>query len=266
MGFKQKYGPTALVIGASEGLGAAWATEIAKKGLDLVLVARRKEPLEALANKLIEKYQIKVISVVADLSDPNALNNIQLGIGQKEIGLLVYNVALSYIGPFLDNPAGAHAQAINVNVLNPLLFVHHFGGEMVKRGKGGIILMASLAGFQGAGFLTTYASTKAFDRVFGEGLWYEWKDKGVDVLACSAGATATPNYIATKPKALSFFAPKVQTPEDVVEETIGKLGKVPSFIPGLGNRLAAFFMHRFMTRKLAVTVMGDTTKGMYGIN
>ena len=122
-----------------------------------------------------------------------------------------------------------------------------------------------MAGFQGSGFLTTYSSTKAFDRVFAEGLWYEWKDKGVDVIACCAGATLTPNYNNTKPKPLGFGAPKVLSPEEVVKETLPQLGKVPSFIPGLGNRWASFFMQRIMPRKLAITIMGDTTKNMYNI-
>ncbi len=82
-------------------------------------------------------------------------------------------------------------------MLTPLDMLHTFGGKMLARGRGGIVLMASLAGFQGSGFLSMYAATKAFNRIMAESLWYEWKDSGVDVIACCAGATSTLNFIET---------------------------------------------------------------------
>ena len=125
--------------------------------------------------------------------------------------------------------------------------------------------MTSLAGFQGSGFLALYAATRAFTRVLAEGLWYEWKSKGVDVIACCAGATLTPGYINSNPKAAGFFAPKVQRPDEVVEECFRKIGKVPSFIPGTGNKIASFFMTHLLSRKTAVNIMGNTTREMYSI-
>ena len=123
--------------------------------------------------------------------------------------------------------------------------------------------MSSIAGIQGSGFLSTYAATKAFNRILAEGLWYEWKNKGVDVIACCAGATLTPNYINTKPQKISFAAPKAQKPEQVVEECLNKLGKVPSFVSGTGNKIATLFMS-LMSRKHAVNLMGDSARKMYG--
>jgi short-subunit dehydrogenase len=98
-----------------------------------------------------------------------------------------------------------------------------------------------------------------------EGLWYEWKDKGVDVIACCAGATSTPNFLNTQPEKSSMFAPKVQTPEEVVNECFKKLGKVPSFVTGSGNKFASFIMQKLMPRKMAIQIMGDTTRKMYRI-
>ena len=123
--------------------------------------------------------------------------------------------------------------------------------------------MASLAGFQGSGFLAAYAASKAFNRVLAESLWYEWKDRGVDVIACCAGATATPNFIRSNPEKASFFAPRVQKPQAVVEACFKQLGKQPSFIPGVGNRIASFIMQRLLPRKMAINIMGDTTRKMY---
>ena len=125
--------------------------------------------------------------------------------------------------------------------------------------------MASIAGFQGSGYLSTYAATKAFNRVLAEGLWYEWKQKGVDVIACCAGATATPNYVNTNPGKASSLEPKPQLPEQVVEECLSKIGKVPSFISGTGNKLVTFLMQHIFSRKQAINMISDGMVKMYGI-
>jgi short-subunit dehydrogenase len=260
---KQKYGSFALVAGASEGIGAAFAHYLAAEGMDLVLVARRKAPLDQLAALLSQQYNIQVDCIYCDLSAPDAAQHIQSALQGKEINLLVYNAALSYIGPFEKNTLEHHDQIAYTNMITPMNLLQLFGTPMLERGKGALILMASLAGFQGSGFLAAYAASKAFNRVLAESLWYEWKDRGVDVIACSAGATATPNFIQTKPEKSSFFAPRVQEPAEVVDACFKQLGKQPSFIPGIGNRVASFLMQRLMPRKMAIQIMGDTTRGMY---
>ncbi len=151
----------------------------------------------------------------------------------------------------------------DVNMITPMRLVKVFGEKMLKNRKGGIILMSSLAGFQGSGFLASYAATKAFNRVFAESLWYEWKEKGVDVMACCAGATSTKNYIETHPGKSGLLAPAVTTPEEVVEECFKHLGKNPSFVAGAGNRMASFFMNRVLLRKMAIKIMGDATRQIY---
>ncbi len=241
MTFKEKYGNTALVAGASEGMGAAWANALAARGFDLVLIARRSEPLEETARHITEQYGVKVLPVTCDLADADATQQIINAIGDRAVDFLVYNAALSYIGPFLATGLQTHTDIAKVNMLTPMAMLHYFGGKMAERGKGGVVLMASIAGFQGSGYLATYAATKAFNRVLAEGLWYEWKTKGVDVIACCAGATATPNYVNTKPGKASPLEPKPQLPEEVVEECLRKIGTMPSFISGTGNKLVTFF-------------------------
>lgn len=263
MTLKEKYGSLALVAGASEGIGAAMANYLASKGMDLVLVARRKEPLELFANSLSNKYKVNTYCIVCDLTNPNATQNIQEALDGKEINVLVYNAALSYIGPFENNSILQQQQIAYANMITPMNMLKIFGESMLNKKKGAVIIMASLAGFQGSGFLAAYAATKAFNRVLAESLWYEWKNKGVDVIACCAGATSTPNFIKTKPEKANFFAPKVQSPEQVVNECFEKLGKQPSFITGTGNKVASFIMQRLLPRKMAITIMGDTTRKMY---
>ncbi|HEY4323754.1 MAG TPA: SDR family NAD(P)-dependent oxidoreductase [Mucilaginibacter sp.] len=266
MTFKEKYGNTALIAGASEGMGAAYACALAEHGLDLVLIARRKEPLEETASKIREQFNVKVLSITCDLADADATRQIADAIGGMNIDFMVYNAALSYIGPFLATDLSTHTNIVTVNTLTPLPMLHYFGGKMVERKMGGIVLMASIAGFQGSGYLSTYAATKAFNRVLAEGLWYEWRPHGVDVIACCAGATATPNYINTNPAKASPLEPKPQLPEDVVEECLRKIGTTPSFVSGTGNKLVTFLMQHIFTRKKAIEMMGDGMKKMYGIN
>jgi short-subunit dehydrogenase len=263
MQLKQKYGPTALIAGASEGLGAAYAHYLAKEGVSLVLVARRTAPLELLAKQLVDQYKIKVQCISCDLAETNAAKHIQEELKGEDVNLLIYNAALSYIGPFEKNSLEHHQQLAMANMNTPMQMTQIFGEGMLKKGKGAIVLMASLAGFQGSGFLAAYAASKAFNRVLAESLWYEWKDRGIDVIACCAGATSTPNYLDTKPAKISAFAPKVQTPEEVVIDCFEALGKKPSVITGKGNRMASFFMQKILPRKMAINIMGDTTRKMY---
>ena len=264
-GLKAKYGQTAMIAGASEGLGAAYATALAKQGFDVVLIARRVEPLKALAAQLESDYKVQGTVIACDLADKDATEQIKLALGDKQIDFLVYNACVSYIGPFLETDIETHLRIAEVNMITPMKMLYHFGAEMLRRRRGAIVMMASMAGLQGSGYLSTYGATKAFDRIFAEGLWYEWKNKGVDIIACCAGATATPNYLNTNPKKTSMFEPKAQIPEDVVAECFTKIGQTPSYISGSSNRFASFLMQKLFSRKTAVNMMGDTTTKMYGI-
>jgi uncharacterized protein len=263
MNLKQKYGNTALIAGSSEGIGAAFATLLASEGMDIVMIARRTAPLEQLADSLKERYKVNVLCITADLSENGIIRYIDEALDGREINLLVYNAALSYIGPFIKNSAENHSRAASVNMITPLNMVHYFGSKMLSKSKGAIVLMTSLAGFQGSGYLSVYAASKAFSRILAESLWYEWKNSGVDIIGCCAGATSTPGYISTRPDKTGFFTPRVLDPEEVARECLNNLGKQPSFITGRGNRIASFIMQKLMPRKMAINIMGDTTKKMY---
>jgi len=262
---KQKYGCTALIAGASEGIGAAFAFCLAAEGMDLVIIARRLPQLQLVAARIESKYKVKVLCISCDLGSADATQQIMEALNGKEIDLIVYNAAVSIIGPFLKNSAKDHNQLARVNMITPLNMLHAFGQKMIERQRGAIILMSSLAGFQGSGFLSVYAASKAFNRILAESLWYEWKENGVDIIACCAGATSTENYKKTKPEKTGFFTPRVLTPGEVASECLGKLGKGPSFIAGRGNRLASFIMQKILPRKTAIKIMGDTTRKMYRI-
>jgi len=263
MKLKEKYGRTALVAGASEGIGAAFSEFLAKEGIDLILIARKKLELQQFADKLAHKYAIHTMCLSVDLSESDAIEKISAEIKGQEINLVVYNAALSHIGPFINNSDEDNLKIARANMMTPLKMVHLVGQRMIAHGKGAIIFMSSLAGFQGSAYLALYAATKAFIRILSEGLWYEWKNRGVDVIACCAGATSSPNYLRTQPESTGFFAPRILSPDEVVMECFMNLGRKPSFIPGRGNRIASFFMQKILTRKIAIDIMGRTTRKIY---
>jgi len=262
--FRARYGRWALVAGASEGLGEQFARQIAERGLNLVLVARRRRELEALAARIREKNKVEVHTIAWDLSNRHAAARIEERTQDKEIGLLVYNAALSLIGPFLDLPVEQHVRVLDLNSRGPLLFTHAFGRKMVERRRGGIILMASLSGYQGTALVASYAASKAFNIILAEGLWDELRDRGVDVLACAAGVIRTPNYLRSNPAKPSFVSAPEMEPEDVAAEALAALGRGPTVIPGRANRVSSLVMQRLMPRSLAIAAIGKATRGMYG--
>ncbi len=261
--FSARYGPWALVAGASEGLGAAFAGQIAAHGVNLVLVARRAPLLADLSRALTDEHGVQVRGLVVDLAERGALGAASHEVRDLEVGLLVYNAAYSRIGPFLEDPLEEHLQELDVNCRGPLVFAHTFGRPMAARGRGGILLMSSLAGGQGSPGIANYAATKAYNTVLAEGLWGELRGRGVDVLACCAGATRTPRYRANQEErgGGSIPAPEME-PEAVASEALRALGRRPSMIPGAANRTAAFFMSRVLPRRRAVMIMGRSTRGM----
>ena len=150
--FRRKYGPWALVAGASEGIGAAFAEELAARGLSVILLARRIEPLTALAARLRAAHGVEVRTVSVDLGAPSLLDDVRRASEGLEIGILVYNAAVSLIGPFLDEPLADKLRALDVNCRGPLILSDELGRAMARRGRGGVVLMSSLAGAQGTLF------------------------------------------------------------------------------------------------------------------
>jgi uncharacterized protein len=256
--FGERYGPYALVAGGSDGLGAAFAEALAQRGLNLILVARREDRLTATAARLRETYGVQVVTVAADVSDYE-LVKARLGDLGLPIGLLVYDAAYAPIGRFEDVSEEQLARATEVNVRAPLLLAKLLSAPMIDRGRGGIVLMSSLAGSQGSPNIAAYAATKSFNAILAEGLWKELKPHGVDVLACMAGAILTPGYQdaeSAKP------APGTLEAKAVAEQTLNALGKRPIVVPGATNKLARFVLMRLLSRRAAISIMAKNTGGL----
>jgi uncharacterized protein len=258
--FGDRYGPWALVAGASSGLGEAFARALAARGLHLLLVARRQGALDQLAAELRAAHGVEVRTGALDLGRPDLAAAVGTLAGELEVGLLVYNAAHSVIGPFVDQPLEEHLRVLDVNCRGPLALSRLLGAAMASRGRGGIVLMTSIAGSQGNPLLASYAASKAYGLVLAEGLWAELAERGVDVVACRAGATDTPAYAASRPrKRVPLMAPG-----DVVDSALGALGHGPGVVPGLLNRLAAFAFGRLLPRRVSISIMGKATRRLYG--
>jgi len=254
--FLKRYGPWALVAGASEGIGEAFARELARRGLNLVLVARRSEPLEAAARRIAGLAKVHVRCLPLDLARDDAAAVLEKELADLEIGLVVYNAALAPAGTFLEIPLDEQLASIDVNVRGPLTVAHRFGQRMASRGSGGILLMSSLTAFQGSPFVATYGATKSFLLTLAEGLWFELAPRGVDVLAVCAGATRTPRYL----KRAQGRAPGELEADQVAREALSSLGHGPLMIPGRFNRLASQLMRRLLPRRLTIRIMGGQTR------
>jgi short-subunit dehydrogenase len=260
--FDAKYGPWALIAGASEGIGEEFSKQLAAKGLNLVLIARRQALLDRLRQELEATYNIQVICLPLDLGRAGLYDVVAQEVQGLDIGLLVYNACFSTIAPFIETDLASTMQTVDVNCRGPLTLVSLLAKPMLRRRQGGIILMSSASGFQGATWLATYAASKAFTTILAESLWEEFRAQGVDVMALIAGATNTPNFKAVTPEekqAASF----PMEPRDVVHEGLRQLGKGPRHIAGRMNRAVAFVLNRLLPRRVAVAFMGKQLRKIY---
>jgi len=236
MSFATKYGPWAVVLGASEGLGEAFADGVAARGANVVVVARRSGPLNAVADAIGQRHSVEARAVAVDLASPHFLDDVRSATDDLEVGLVVYNAAASYVGEFEDQTLDSMKAIVAVNCWGPLTVCEHFGGPMVEAGRGGIVLMSSGAGLAGSAYNAAYAASKAFDLVLGESLWSEWRGRGVDVLSVIGPAIDTPTFRANMSAEAIAAMPPAMAPADVANEVLDALGSGPSFVPGASNR------------------------------
>ena len=220
-----------MVLGASEGLGAAYAHGLAARGLNVVLAARRADLLQRVAEDVAHQHGVETRAVTLDLAASELLAVLQAQTDELDVGFVVYNGASGYVGPMRDQGVDSLRSIIAVNCTGPLNVCHHFGARMIDQGRGGIVLMGSAAGLAGAAYNSAYAASKAFDIVLGEALWAEWRNLNVDVISVIGPAIDTPNYRAAS-SLDGGSMPKPMAPAAVVEEVLDALGSTPSLVPG----------------------------------
>jgi short-subunit dehydrogenase len=221
----RRYGPWALIVGGSEGVGRSLAQKLSASGFKLVLVARKPEPLAELAAEL-SAQGAEVRTVSADMSKPDALDRVRTATDGLEIGLMVYNAGANSVrGAFVELDPEVYRTVIGVNVTNLSEFARHYGGAMRERERGGIITLGSTAGYLGSPSLASYCASKAFVRVLSESMWAEGRQFGVDVLHIVIGLTATPAMAR-----LGYTLSAAEQPDDVAQLALDNVANGPVLI------------------------------------
>ncbi|MEH6581492.1 MAG: SDR family NAD(P)-dependent oxidoreductase [Halioglobus sp.] len=237
--FTKRYGPWALIAGGSEGIGEEFAIQMAAVGMNIVLLARREQPLNKLAAKLRADHGVEVRTLAADLTGPDLLSRVDKVTSDIEVGMLLYNAGstISY-NRFTDWSIEELDFMMRLNCLAPVHLAHHFAQGMTERRKGGMMFLTSAAAFAGSAHMAIYPATKAFDHIFAEGLWHDLKPAGIDCLSLIVGATKTPSH---KHVDFSKLNPAIKDGGamacgDVAREGLAKLGHCSTWIVGEHNR------------------------------
>ncbi|WP_299496688.1 SDR family NAD(P)-dependent oxidoreductase [uncultured Shewanella sp.] len=238
--FKQKYGKWALITGATSGIGAELANQLANKGINILLVARNEADLKKHANQIQQKYGNKTDYIAADLSTADGIEKVKAT--PLEIDLLIPAAGMEINGAFEKNHLESEKKLIHLNVISTFELLHHFSAAMINRGKGGILLLASTAAHMPNPYFSNYAGSKAYIMNLGKSVYAEFKRKGVDVSILSPGLTDTPmtlnngiNWSKTPMLAMK--------PEKVAAMGIAGLGNKMVIVPGLLNRVLIFLMN-----------------------
>jgi short-subunit dehydrogenase len=250
--FRARYGPWAVVTGASSGIGRECAKWLSAAGIDLVLVARREAELQHLALELGRPSRV----VVADLADATGLAAVEAATADLDVGLLVAAAGFGTSGPFLDGDPLVEEKMLDLNCAAVLSQSRHFGMRFAKRGRGGLVLFGSLVGFQGAPWAAHYAATKAYVQTLAEGLHVELAERGVDVIATAPGPVHS--GFANRAQMRMKAADK---PATVARATLESLGRRMTVTPGVLSKILTFSL---MTapRSLRSRIMGRIMGGM----
>jgi len=237
--FRDQYGPWAVVTGASDGIGREIAHRLAERGLNLVVVARRKTVLEELAAELSGAQDVDVRACAVDLAERDGWRAVTAACDDLDVGLLVASAGFGTSGELIDGQLESELAMIDVNCRALLAVAHQFGQRLVARGRGGIVLMSSLVGFQGVPYAANYAATKAYVQSLAEGLRLELAPRGVDVLASAPGPIRS--GFAERANMRMNMA---QTPAHVAAATLDALGRKTTVRPG--------FLAKFLEASLSM--------------
>jgi uncharacterized protein len=257
---KNKYGPWALVTGASSGIGEEFVNQLASLGFNLVLVARNKEKLEEVSDGIIKSYGIKTLVIAIDLSHPDFMAELSAKTASLDIGLLVSNAAGYSYGSFHKSDVKQLAAFLRLNTNTHMQLAHFYGNKMKAQRKGGILLVSSTGAFTAIPYMASYVASKAYILSLGESLHLELKEHGVDVMVLAPGTTATPGtmnatHIDNSKLGVSFMDPKV-----VVSQALQTFGKKAVCIPGGMNKFSYFLGKRVLSRIAMAKLLGGIMK------
>lgn len=257
MDFVERYGPWAVVTGASEGTGRAFARQIAAQGVSCVLIARREAPLAALAEEIRAEFGVECITATVDLTAPDAVDRIAEAVGGREVGLFINNAGADTNGArFLDRDVAAWEQLVTLNVLTMMKACHHFAGPMRGRGRGGVLLVNSGACYGGLRGMAAYTASKAFMLCFAEALWGELRGDGVDVLTLVLGQTDTPAYRKLLAEKGLPLPTRWASPDDVARVGLERLSQGPVHNWGQEDDVVGYAPNSAASRRARVLAIG----------
>ena len=256
--WKEGYGDWALVTGASSGIGKEFCYQLANRGMNIVLVARRKNLIEEIALDIELKNGVKTKIIDVDITQDFAVDQIYDKLKNIEVGFLVNNAGIGSFGDFHQTELKKYIDMIKLNCLAPVMLTFKFLEKMINRKKGAIIFLSSKSAYQPTPFFSVYGATKVFNLFLGEALWSEYKKKGIHILSLSPGlvntgfqknAGVTPNQ-----KGLMWSNPK-----EVVNTALNSIGTKSSVVHGNLDKFLAF-LTRLSPRKLSIKVAGMVAK------
>src|SRR5947209_4060272 len=253
--FAARFGPWAVVTGASSGIGEAFARRLAARGVHLVLIARREDRLKKLADELERRHAVRTRIVPVDLAADDFLPVVATATHDLDIGLLVNNAGVLAAGRFLDHDLTDELNQLNLNTRAVLVLAHHFGRRMRERRRGGVVFLASTLAFAGVPGASAYAASKAHALTFAEGFAGEVRGDGIAVLALCPGPTSTEIWPSGATPTLAM------RPEAVAEIALWKLGKRTTVVAGFFNRLITLST-RFAPRWMNSRIFGKAVGGM----
>jgi short-subunit dehydrogenase len=254
--FRRRYGPWAVVTGASCGIGEAFAKSLAARGMNLVLVARRDDLLRSLADKLRAANNVEIRCLPLDLSTREAHESLTKATESLDVGLLVAAAGFGSSGPFINADLSTELNMVDLNCSALMAQALHFGRRFAKQKRGGMVLMSSLVAFQGVPHAAHYAATKAYVQSLAEGLHHELAAHGVDVLACAPGPIHS-GFASRANMKLGL----AQTPDDVADSTLRSLGKRSTCRPGWLSKALELSL-KTLPRFGRVRMMSVVMKGM----
>lgn len=246
LNFTLRFGEWALITGASSGIGAALARQIAADGMNVAITARRADRLEALSTEIERDHGVSVRVVVADLAEPNGAQTVLDAVCDLEIALLVNNAGLGYAGRFDLLDRERLRRLVTVNCEAPVVLTHALVQGMRERGRGGVLFAGSVAGRQPLPLHAVYSATKAFNGFLGEALWAELRASNIDVLVLEPGSTETEFQ-----EVAGEVAHSGHRADEVAALGLRSLGEQPSVISGWFNWIRANAIGRLLTRPIA---------------
>jgi uncharacterized protein len=247
-----RFGPWAVVTGASSGIGTEFARQLAANGINVVLVARRLALLQEVGRVLADRYGVEYRAVSLDLTDPNFLARIVESTQNLDVGLLVSNAGAGIPGEFLAHDLDVLRGVVRLNTMAHLDLTHHFGQRLARRGRGGVVLVSATGGLQGMPYMANDAATKAYVFTLGEGLHTEFAKHGLNMSVLLPGPTDTP-VLETLGFEPGTSPVKPMPVEQCVTEALAALtANRATHIPGRINRLMA----TVIPRKVATKMMG----------